>query len=42
MKVNRRHLEAGTIGTPAYKTESQTAKGIVKEKLIEWQEEKED
>ena len=42
MEVNRRHLEAGTIGTPFYEKESQRAKGIAKEKLIKWQEENED
>jgi len=42
IKVNQRHLEAGTIGTPAYETDSQRVRGIAKGKLIEWQEEIED
>lgn len=41
MKVNRIHLEAGTIGTQAYEADSQRTDGVAKRKLLEWQEENE-
>lgn len=37
MKVNRIHLEAGTIGTQAYEADSQMTDGRAKRKLLEWQ-----
>lgn len=42
MKVNRMHLEAGTIGTQPYEIDSQRAVGRAKEKLVEGQEGEED